>query len=436
MNLIQGYSKLSKDEKLDVLEKVGILDGSDLDIIRSFRHRDLAVDELFEKFTENVVSSYHIPFSIAPNFQINDRTYHVPMVIEESSVVAAASWSAKFWSDKGGFKTKVISETKLGQIHFKWKGPFGVIERNKNKIEKALSEAVRPLSQNMIKRGGGVTGFKWINLEDSIPDLFQCLVSFNTADSMGANFINSCLERMGQELIGILKEIDPSLEEPEIIMAILSNFTPDCLVECTVEAETEVFTQIKGIDNGIKFAEKFLTAVQIAQIDPYRAVTHNKGIFNGMDAVVLATANDFRAFEAGGHAFASRNGQYCSLTSGTLEQNRFSYTLKVPMAVGTIGGLTSTHPLAKIALRILGNPSASELMEIIAAAGMANNFSAVKALITTGIQSGHMKMHLSKILIQLGANIAESSRITQEFKNKTVSFKDVSDFLHELRKSK
>jgi hydroxymethylglutaryl-CoA reductase len=179
-------------------------------------------------------------------------------------------------------------------------------------------------------------------------------------------------------------------------MSILSNHTPDCRVECTVECNIDELTGIRDVQNCPDFAERFALAVRIAEIDPYRAVTHNKGVYNGIGAVILATANDFRAVEAAGHAYASITGQYKSLTGISLENKIFRYSLEVPMAVGTIGGLTRSHPLAAASLEILGNPCAGELMQIAASAGLANNFAALKALVTTGIQAGHMPLHHRK----------------------------------------
>jgi hydroxymethylglutaryl-CoA reductase len=221
--------------------------------------------------------------------------------------------------------------------------------------------------------------------------------------------------------------------ELEILLAILSNYTPECLVECFVEGETAIFEDMSRDLSAGQFAQRFQKAANIARYDPYRAVTHNKGIFNGMDAVVLATGNDFRAVEACGHAYAARHGLYSGLSQVELSQDSFRFSLKVPIAVGTVGGLTGTHPLAAASMEILGNPSAIELMQIIAAAGLANNFSALRSLVTTGIQKGHMKMHLGNILRQLNASTQEQKLAVDYFSGKTVSFSEVSSYLDSLR---
>jgi len=396
MDPIEGFSRLTADEKLSRLAADGLIGREDLELIRSFRHQDPAIFSFFEKMTENVVTGYHLPYSVAPNFLINGRTYHVPMVTEESSVVAAASWSAKFWRSHGGFHTRVIDEIKLGQIHFTWEGTYDQLFAYLPILVDTLSDKIRPLTARMESRGGGLAGIELIDFTDKAENLYQLRASFRTADAMGANFINTCLEAMSEILKAELAGRFPEIPEPEIIMSILSNYTPDCLVTCSVECPVEALSEIRGVENPHEFARRFALAVRIAQLDPYRAVTHNKGVYNGIDSVVLATANDFRAVEAGGHAFASRAGRYSSLTHMESDESTFRYVLTVPMAVGTVGGLTSAHPLARLSLRILGEPSATGLMQIAAAAGMANNFSAIKALTTKGIQEGHMRLHKRK----------------------------------------
>jgi hydroxymethylglutaryl-CoA reductase len=186
-------------------------------------------------------------------------------------------------------------------------------------------------------------------------------------------------------------------------------------------------------ENPAYYAEKFVQAVRIAQVEPYRAVTHNKGIMNGIDAVVLATGNDFRAIAAGAHAYAAKSGKYRSLTDARIENGVFYFWIEIPLALGTVGGLTKLHPLAKLSLEILGQPSARELMQIVAVAGLAQNFAALKALTTTGIQQGHMKMHLMNILNQLEANVSEKNVLSLQFQQKTVSYNEVAKALHSLR---
>ena len=299
-----------------------------------------------------------------------------------------------------------------------------------------MLQNVGPLIENMSKRGGGITKIELINFTDDEPGLYQIRVNFETCDSMGANFINSVLENFASGLEEYFVEsglIPDELRDVDIIMSILSNYTPDCLVRSEVSCKIE---DLGTFANGMmaeQLAEKFRTAVKIAHIDPYRATTHNKGIFNGIDSVILATGNDFRATEAAGHAYAARDGQYRSLSYCEIKDGIFRFWLDVPLAIGTVGGLTSLHPLAKKSLDVLGNPSAEQLMRIIASVGLAQNFAAIRSLVTTGIQQGHMKMHLMNILNHLGASESECSDAVVFFEDKTVSFSGVRDFLSSIR---
>jgi hydroxymethylglutaryl-CoA reductase len=216
-------------------------------------------------------------------------------------------------------------------------------------------------------------------------------------------------------------------------MSILSNYTPNCLVKAWVECP---FSELEGLDEeltGEQFAKKFELAVRIAEIDVYRATTHNKGVFNGIDAVAIATGNDFRAIEAAGHAYASKDGKYSSLTRVDLSKGYFRYEISLPMALGTVGGLTSLHPLAKHSLKMLGNPTSKELMMIAASVGLANNFAAVRSLVTKGIQIGHMKMHLLNILNHFEATADEKEKAVDYFVENKVSFSNVSQFIANLR---
>ena len=261
----------------------------------------------------------------------------------------------------------------------------------------------------------------------------QLFATFETADSMGANFVNSCLERFAETFRAWHKAQEEFTSDGlDIIMSILSNLTPNCLVKCWVETEVSNLSEIIPGVSGEEFANKFRTAVRIAQIDPYRATTHNKGIYNGIDAVVLATGNDFRAVEACGHAYASMSGSYTSLTSCTIVDGKFKFELTLPVALGVVGGLTNLHPVVKLSHEILDHPSARELMGIAAAAGLANNFGAVKSLTTTGIQQGHMKMHLYNIMNQLEVAQENRDKVVEYFKDKNVSVSAVRKYVAEL----
>jgi hydroxymethylglutaryl-CoA reductase len=287
---------------------------------------------------------------------------------------------------------------------------------------------VKPITYRMEKRGGGIDSMEIRKTGEALPTSYQLFVSFRTANAMGANFINSVLELLAIEFQEVMANTGHE-NEMEIIMSILSNYTPECLVTCSVEARSTDFDTLVNGMKGSEFASKFTLAVEIAREDPYRAVTHNKGIFNGMDAVIIATGNDYRAVESCGHAYASRNGKYQGLSVAHMKGDNFSFSMEVPLALGTVGGLTGTHPMASAAMEILGHPSAEQLMQITAAAGLANNFSAVRSLVTTGIQQGHMKMHLGNILRQLNASKKESELAISYFESRTISHANVVAFL-------
>jgi hydroxymethylglutaryl-CoA reductase len=433
----KGFSKLLKEEKLKLIANYFENPGEVISLLKSYWHSDSKQQQLFDEFSENTITNFFIPYGISPNVTINGKDYIVPMVIEESSVVAAASAAAKFWGERGGFHAEVIDTRKVGQVHFGWSGDKQQLFALFPEIEKRLLADTESMTEKMRKRGGGVLAIRLIDYSDQIPDYYQIRVEFGTGDAMGANFINSVLEQFGhslQDFFAERKDLPEDLRKVEIIMTILSNNTPDCRVKVWVECPVE---QLDGIDehlSGAEYAKKFKKAVDIAHIDTDRATTHNKGIYNGIDAVVLATGNDFRAVEAAGHTYASRNGQYESLSSVTIEDGIFHFELEVPMALGTVGGLTSLHPLAQKTLELLGNPTAPELMMIAATMGLANNFSAVRSLTTKGIQAGHMKMHLNNILNQLNATDEEKKKAREYFKDKTVSYAEVEKFLESLRK--
>ena len=420
---VSGFSKLTKDEKINWLAKNFFKDkNKGISTLKQYVSQNKKLQQLHDEFIENTISNFYIPYAVAPNFIINNKPFAIPMAIEESSVVAAASLVAKFWSTRGGFKTEVISTIKVGQVHFMYGGEFEDLKKYFQITKKSLIKATESITANMRKRGGGIIDIELRNKTSKLGNYYQLHVSFETADSMGANFINSCLEAIAEGFKN---------DEIKIVMSILSNYVPECLVRAEVSCEVEDFFD----ENPELYAQKFIQAIEIANVEPYRAVTHNKGIMNGIDAVVLATGNDFRAVAAGAHAYAAKSGTYKSLTNAKIENGIFSFWIEIPLSVGTVGGLTRLHPLAKLSLEILQYPSAKELMEIISVAGLAQNFAALKALTTTGIQKGHMKMHLMNVLNQLEANLHEKDIIIKNLEGKIVTHSAVAEELHKLRTS-
>jgi hydroxymethylglutaryl-CoA reductase len=421
---IKGFSKLTKQAKIEwLVEHYAGDPTSSMEMLSGYWHNQPEVQKLHDEFIENTISNYYMPFGVAPNFLINGKLYAIPLAIEESSVVAAAAKAANFWLDRDGFSAKVLSMVKVGHVHFIWEGKnvdalYRVFAENKDRF----FENTESITKNMRARGGGVMGLDLKDKTDLEAGYFQIEARFETCDSMGANFINSCLESFAQTLKDLAAEHANELGDAplQVVMSILSNFTPECLVRADVRCKISEIEEGSGIDNQ-EFADKFCRAIRIASVEPYRAVTHNKGIMNGIDSVIIATGNDFRATEACAHAFAAKDGRYTSLTHAAIEGDEFHFWIELPLSLGTVGGITNLHPMVRFAHELLGYPSAGELMEITAVAGLAQNFSAVRSLITSGIQKGHMKMHLLNILNQLEATDLEKEKVVAHFKDKVVS---------------
>lgn len=433
---IKGFSKLSKEEKIDWIANAYFLNPTEAkESLIKYWNADNNLQKLHDEFIENTLTNFYLPYGVAPNFIINGKGYTIPMAIEESSVVAAASKAAKFWGERGGFKTTIINTEKIGQVHFLFNGSVEKLTAFFNQTKPHFFSDTHEITKNMQKRGGGILDIELRDKTSEIANYFQLHATFNTKDSMGANFINTCLEQFAKTLEAKANDYDgftPEEKNVQIIMSILSNYVPNCVVRAEVSCPVEQLSESATIDAN-EFAQKFATAVKIAEVEPYRAVTHNKGIMNGIDAVVLATGNDFRAVEAGIHAYASKSGHYSSLSHVKIENGIFTFWMDVPLALGTVGGLTSLHPLVKFSMELLGKPSAEELMQIVATAGLAQNFAALRSLTTTGIQQGHMKMHLMNILNQHQATKEEKQKVVAYFKDTTVTHSLVIDYLEKLR---
>tara|TARA_B100001109_G_scaffold55711_1_gene45046 strand:+ start:2730 stop:4037 length:1308 start_codon:yes stop_codon:yes gene_type:complete len=431
---IKGFSKLSKNEKIEWLAKSCFNDSdSAKKILTQYWNVDSNLQKLHDEFSENTISNYYLPFAIAPNFLINNKIYTVPMTIEESSVVAAASKAAKFWMHHGGFKSEVIKTEKIGQVHFIFNGEKKIIKEYFDFVKPYLFENTKEITKNMQSRGGGINEIELIDKSTELDGYYQIFATFNTVDAMGANFINSCLEEFAQTFCNSIKKFDDkklNKKDINIIMSILSNFVPNCIVKSSVSCRV---SELNNLEPETKdFAEKFVKAIKIANIDMHRAVTHNKGVMNGIDAVAIATGNDFRAIEAGAHAYASI-GKYKSLSNAYIKNEIFYFELKLPLAIGTIGGVTNLHPLVKLALEILDNPDSKELMNIMASVGLAQNFGALRSLVTSGIQKGHMRMHLMNLLNKNNASEKEKEIASDYFKNKIVSSSTVEKFIKNIR---
>jgi len=430
--ILSGFSKLDQSQKIELLAQRLNLDDTTTECLRSFELSDDRWQTIITDLSENQLSNYHLPFSVAPNFIINKEWHAFPFVTEESSVVAALAKAAGYWAKRGGFHAEILGTEKKGQVHFSWNGQSEKLQKHFSEIKELLIKEAAPITQKMEKRGGGVTNIELLHLPQILKNYYQLDVSFETCDAMGANFINSCLEQFGKSLKSFVMQHDDFQAEEkqlEIIMAILSNYVPDSRVKVWVKCPISALEDDPA--KAKQFAEKFVRAVHIAHNDVSRAVTHNKGIFNGIDALAIATGNDYRAIEAGGHAFAAKDGRYRGLSEARIENDQFWFGIEIPLAVGVVGGVTTLHPLAKLAMQILQNPSAKQLMIYLAVAGLASNWSAVRALVTTGIQQGHMKMHLSNILSSFNLTDEQKQAARLYFQDREVSWSEVEKYLKE-----
>jgi hydroxymethylglutaryl-CoA reductase len=361
--------------------------------------------ERADHMIENVVGVHALPLGIAVNFLINGRDVLIPMVIEEPSVVAGASFAAKLARAGGGFSARTTPPEMIGQLQIldladPWSARFDVLAAREELL--ALADRTDPV---LVKLGGGARDLEVRVLEHTAvgPMLILHLI-FDCRDAMGANAVNSACEALALRI--------EQVTGGRVMLRILSNLADRRLARarCTVPSDTLAFGGFSGQDvvQGIVEASAFAAA------DPYRAATHNKGIMNGIDAVVLATGNDWRAVEAGAHAYAARKGPYTSLSTWARGANGdLVGTLEMPLAVGTVGGATRVHPTAQLALKILGVETAGELAEIIAAVGLAQNLAALRALATEGIQRGHMRLHARQVAIAAGASGEEVELVAE-----------------------
>jgi hydroxymethylglutaryl-CoA reductase len=361
---------------------------------------------------ENVVGLHSLPLGIAVNFRVNGRDVLVPMVIEEPSVVAGASFAAKLARAGGGFRARAAAPEMIGQIQVldmadPWSARFDILAAREELLVQA--NETDPVLVNL---GGGARDMEARVLEHTaVGPMLVLHIIFDCRDAMGANAVNSACEALAPRV--------EKITGGRVMLRILSNLADRRLAQacCTVPADGLAFGDFSGQDvvQGIVDASAFAAA------DPYRATTHNKGIMNGVDAVVLATGNDWRAVEAGAHAYAAREGRYTSLSTWARDANDdLVGTIEMPLAVGTVGGATRVHPTAQVALKILGVETARELAEIIVAVGLAQNLAALRALATEGIQKGHMQLHARQVAIAAGASGEEIEEVAKAMTSRGV----------------
>ena len=420
MARLPGFAKLSPTERIEALLKEGLLTWDEAQILKEQKGLPLSIAD---QLTENVLSTFDLPFSLAPYFLINGRDYVLPMVTEEPSVVAAASFAAKLIQRSGGFTTQVHQRQMIGEIALTDVEDVEVASRRILEDKESLLQLANEAYPSIVKRGGGARDL-WV---ENKGDFLIVYLAVDPKEAMGANMLNTMLEALTDRI--------QELSGGQALMAILSNLATRSLVSARCAIDFKVLS--RNPEEAIEIAHRMELASQLAQVDPYRAATHNKGIFNGIDALVLATGNDWRAIEAGAHAYAAQSGSYKGLSHWTSQpkEKKLYGEITLPMPVATKGGSIGLNPTVQVSHRLLGEPSAIELAGIIASLGLAQNFAALKALVTTGIQAGHMKLQARSLALLAGAKEEEVPRlVNQLLENKPFNIEKAQTLLQELRK--
>ena len=420
MARLPGFAKLSPTERIEALLKEGLLTWDEAQILKEQKGLPLSIAD---QLTENVLSTFDLPFSLAPYFLINGRDYVLPMVTEEPSVVAAASFAAKLIQRSGGFTTQVHQRQMIGEIALSDVKDVEMATKRILEDKETLLQLANEAYPSIVKRGGGARDL-WV---ENKGDFLIVYLAVDPKEAMGANMLNTMLEALTDRI--------QELSGGQALMAILSNLATRSLVSARCAIDFKALS--RNPEEAIEIAHRMELASQLAQVDPYRAATHNKGIFNGIDALVLATGNDWRAIEAGAHTYAAQSGSYKGLSHWTShpEEKKLYGEITLPMPVATKGGSIGLNPTVQVSHRLLGEPSAIELAGIIASLGLAQNFAALKALVTTGIQAGHMKLQARSLALLAGAKEEEVPRlVNQLLENKPFNLEKAQTLLQELRK--
>jgi hydroxymethylglutaryl-CoA reductase len=417
--LFQGFSKLSRDERFARLREMGVLTTEDVSFLKAGGIKDTG---LAEKFIENTIGYFQLPIGVATNFFINGRPVVVPMAVEETSIIAAASKTAKWVNEYGSITTESLGDLIIGQIQIAKVADFarfaGIIQKNKVSL---IASANADVAHGLVARGGGVEDIvvRQVPRGDG-SDMAVIHVLADPCDAMGANIMNQVCEYLKgpvQELTG-----------EKVTMCILSNLVDTKLTRATV--------RMRGLDRDMM--ERIQEASLFAQQDPYRAATNNKGVLNGIDPILIATGNDWRAVEAGVHAYAARDGQYRSVTKWFVDGDELVGVFEAPIVVGTVGGVTKLHPMAQMSLNMLQVQNASDLSQVCAAVGLVQNLGALRALTTVGIIEGHMKLHIKNLTLGAGALEKEAPIVQKRLEEilvltKRISLNNAIEVLKELR---
>jgi len=420
MARLPGFAKLSPTERIEALLKEGLLTWDEAQILKEQQGLPLSIAD---QLTENVLSTFDLPFSLAPYFLINGQDYVLPMVTEEPSVVAAASYAAKIIQRSGGFTTKVHQRQMIGEIALTDVKDVEMASKRILEDKETLLQLANEAYPSIVKRGGGARDL-WVENKGNFLIVY---LAVDPKEAMGANMLNTMLESLTEPI--------QKLSGGQVLMAILSNLATRSLVSASCAIDFKALS--RDPEEATAIAHRMELASQLAQVDPYRAATHNKGIFNGIDALVLATGNDWRAIEAGAHAYAAQSGPYKGLShwKSQPEEKKLYGEITLPMPVATKGGSIGLNPTVHVSHQLLGEPTAVELAGIIASLGLAQNFAALKALVTTGIQAGHMKLQARSLALLAGAKEEEVPRlVSQLLENKPFNLEKAQTLLQELRK--
>ncbi|MBY5033735.1 hydroxymethylglutaryl-CoA reductase, degradative [Streptococcus gallolyticus] len=403
MSDFSGFYKKTRQERIRILADKTELSEETCQILEEDRNLP---ETVAGKMAENHLGTFSLPFSVVPEFTVNDYEYRIPIVTEEPSVVAACSFGAKIIAKSGGFTTSIEERLMIGQVAL-----YDVVDMEKARAEllensQQIISLANQAHPSIVKRGGGA---RKISVE--IKEQFLILyLHVDVQEAMGANILNTMLEG--------IKDYLENVTAGKSLMAILSNYATDSLVTASCRIKISSLHTDPALAQ--ETAEKLALASKLAQVDPYRAATHNKGIFNGIDALVVATGNDWRAVEAGSHAYASRDGIYRGLSTWTIDGEALVGSLTLPMPIATVGGSIGLNPKVQVAFDLLGHPDARTLAGLIVSVGLCQNFAALRALVTSGIQQGHMKLHAKSLAMLAGAienEIEEVARLLRQEKH-------------------
>lgn len=423
-NIWLGFSKKNIIDKIKILYDNKIINNEYKNILENNTTLPL---EIAEQMTENTIGTFALPFSIVPNIMVDNVNYTVPMVTEEPSVVAACSYAGKLIAKSGGFSTEILDRKMIGEVALFDIDDFEKAEKFILKNKEKILQLANNSHPSIVVRGGGAIDITTKIFNEKNNSFLVVYLIVDVKEAMGANILNNMLEG--------IKPLLEELTNAKALMSILSNYATKSLVKSTCAIDIKYLSNDKK--EAFNIAKKIELASEFAKIDIYRATTHNKGIFNGIDAAVIATGNDWRAIEAGGHAFATKNGKYEGLTNWVFDETnkKIIGELTLPMPIASVGGSIGLNPTVKTSFNILKNPDAKTLASIIVSIGLAQNFAALKALVSTGIQKGHMKLQARSLALFAGAKDNEVEIVVEKLlTSKFMNLETAKNIISNIRK--